>query len=230
MEANERWNEGVKQAWDENASNWSAHSQTMWETGSRKTIMPFCEKYFPEQGEVLDIGCGNGYSTSLLQEKKFRPVGIDVSKEMIRFAQQAYPALSFRQGDIQQLPYTKASFDGVLMINVIEWTPSPKEVLHELNRIMKRGGLLCAGILGPTAGPRKVSFNRLLGETSIMNTMMPWEFITLAEQSGFKVVDQQIVPKNWENNIRGELPVLAQQALSFMTVIMLKKENDTEWI
>lgn len=229
MEVNEKWKEGVQQAWDENAPNWSAHSKNMWETGSRKTILPFCEKHFKELGEVLDIGCGNGYSTSLLQEKMFRPVGIDVSNEMIRFARKSYPELSFHQGDIQQLPYEKASFDGVLMINVIEWTPSPKEVLYELNRIMKRDGMMCAGILGPTAGPRKVSFNRLLGETAIMNTMMPWEFITLAEQNGFKAVDQQIVPKNWDNNIRGELPLLAQQALSFMTVVMLKKENDTEW-
>lgn len=223
---NESWSTGVKRAWDENASNWSAHSKDMWEKGSRKSIMPFCEKHFTEQSQVLDIGCGSGYSTSLLQAKGFQPVGIDVSSEMIRFAQQAYPELPFRQGDIQQLPYKADTFDGILMINVIEWTPSPQEVLQELYRVTQEGGLICAGILGPTAGPRKVSFKRLLGESVIMNTMMPWEFMELAEQTGFNIIDQLIVPKNWENNINGELPSLAQQALSFMTAFMLRKGDD----
>src|SRR5699024_4407022 len=120
MKVNEAWNSGVKQAWDDNDSTWSANSRDRGEKGDSHQIMHLCEINFPERGHVLDIGCGNGYSTALLQAKQFRPIGIDVSSEMIRFAQQAYPEMSFHQGDIQRLPYEKETFDGILMINVIE--------------------------------------------------------------------------------------------------------------
>jgi ubiquinone/menaquinone biosynthesis C-methylase UbiE len=115
----------------------------------------------------------------------------------------------------------------MMAINVLEWTEKPAHVLAEFKRVLKKGGHLCAGILGPTAAPRMNSFNRLYGEETICNTMMPWEFEKLAEESGWKMIGGHGVHKKevTDENYQGLSDEL-KQALSFMWVFMLRKEAD----
>lgn len=221
------WEAAVSDAWDKNATSWDERSRQMWEKGSRKDILPFIRAHFIKGTNVLDIGCGSGYGSAKLNEAGYQITGVDISKEMIRLATQfrKHAPISFIQADANELPFADQSFDGVMSINVLEWTNIPVEALAELTRVLKKDGLLCVGILGPTAGPRANSYRRIYGEDVILNTMMPWEFLQLAEEQGYQLIDQHPVWKQEMGQIDIEgLPIKMQQALSFMWLFMLQKK------
>jgi len=227
---NFNWSKEAAQEWDKRASDWSERSQHMWDTGSRKQIIPLINKYIKKNQYVLDIGCGDGYGTYKLYQQEYQVTAIDLSQEMVRYAKQRLPAsVTVIQGDVNHLPFDNGTFDGLMAINVLEWTESPKNALKELKRVVKPRGFLCASILGPTAGPRINSYPRLHEQKIICNTMMPWEFhklcleLDLAYIDGLGVFKQGVKQKNYEN-----LSLELQQALSFSWIFMLRNGDSNE--
>ncbi len=65
---------------------------------------------------VLEIGCGRGDLLAAL--KPSRGVGVDFSKEMIRLARQAYPALTFVEADSHELQMDE-TFDVVILSDLV---------------------------------------------------------------------------------------------------------------
>lgn len=51
----------------------------------------FCS-YLPDQGRVLDVGCGTGTNLRALHEKRYRCVGVDQSAAFIEYAKKLGPA------------------------------------------------------------------------------------------------------------------------------------------
>ncbi len=76
-----------------------------------------------------------------------------------------------------------------MVINSLEYTGEPLTVMKEIQRVIKPGGYVCFGILGPTAEPRKNSASAgYWDDEVIMNTMQPWEFEKMALETGWKAV------------------------------------------
>lgn len=222
------WHREAEKAWDERASYWSQNSQNMWDHGSRKTIIPFVQQYVQKGNKVADIGCGDGYGSYKLFKAGYEVVGVDISKEMIERANQRTgdEKLSFVQGDLVELPFAADTFDGVMAVNSLEWIEIPVQALHELKRVIKHDGHLCAGILGPTAKPRINSYPRLYGEPAVCNTMMPWEFQQLAEETGWELIDGHgIYKREVRNQHYQDLPTELKQSLTFMWVFMLRNKK-----
>ena len=221
-----KWNEHSKSKWNKQALSWDGRSVNMWDNGSRKDIIPFFKEYVSVDSSVIDIGCGSGYGTYKLKELGYQVSGIDLSEEMIELAsKQLNDDVPLYVGSVDNLPFEDESFDHAMLINVIEWTENPIDALIEIKRILKSGGMLCAGILGATAGPRANSYRRLYKESVPMNTLMPWEFFQLAKENGFRLIAEHVVHKSRVNVSEvNNLPSELQQAISFMTLFMLKKE------
>jgi ubiquinone/menaquinone biosynthesis C-methylase UbiE len=221
-----QWHQEAEKQWNEKAVEWSQNSKNMWENGSRKTIVPFIKQYVEKSSAILDAGCGDGYGAYLLAKAGYDVTGVDISSEMIENAKRKTSGLnlSFYKADIREIPADQESFQCVMAINSFEWTEIPVQALLEMRRVLKTGGLLCAGILGPTAFPRINSYRRLYGEEVICNTMMPWEFEKLALENGFKLVDEHGVYKKGvkEEDVE-HLPKELRQSLTFMWVFMLQK-------
>lgn len=220
------WDQNVEKAWNEGAESWDARSINMWDNGSRKDIIPFMKKYIKKGSKVIDIGCGSGYGTYKLHKAGYQATGIDISEKMIELAKEQFSTdqLMYESCNINELVKKEQTYDGVLAINVLEWTEEPGEAIKNLHMITNDKGYLCAGILGPTAGPRQNSYPRLHGESVIFNTMMPWEFAKLAQDSGFKLVDEYgVYKKGVTDEMISHLSNELKQALSFMWVFMLKK-------
>ena len=96
---------------------------------------------------LLDCGCGPGALTFGLAEAVApgRAVGVDLEPGMIesanRIADDDYPNLEFRVGDINDLPFEDDEFDVVFSSAVTEHLPDPIPALRELRRVTKPGGL-----------------------------------------------------------------------------------------
>lgn len=215
----------LQRAWDERAPSWDQRSKNMWDHGSRKSILPFIEKHIPKKAKMIDIGCGSGYGTYKLFQAGYHAVGVDLSEKMIEFAMDKFSdtSIHFFHADMDDLINRGKQYDGIMAINVLEWVNHPASSLQVCKQILTKNGYLCIGILGPTAAPRKNSFRRLYGEDVIMNTMMPWEFIEIAKENHFELIDHfGVYKKEVKPSQIEELPLELKQALSFMWVFMLR--------
>lgn len=81
------WSTLAAEKWDQFAADWHANSDNMWENGSRRTILPFLQKYVSiSDGPILDAGCADGYASCKLASIGYAVEGIDIAGEMIRLA------------------------------------------------------------------------------------------------------------------------------------------------
>ena len=91
---------------------------------------------------VVDVGCGTGYGTALLQAAGGRPIGIDHARNAIEYARQRYPPVEFHIGAAHELPLASDSIDVATCFELIEHVRDPGSVLSEIGRVLTPDGLL----------------------------------------------------------------------------------------
>ena len=96
-------------------------------------------------GALLDIGTGTGRMAELFADKAERIVALDKNLEMLRVARaklQHLPAarIELVQGDFADLPFPDASFDTVILHQVLHFAPDPAPALAEAARVLRSGG------------------------------------------------------------------------------------------
>ena len=98
-------------------------------------------KYVPANARVLDLGCGVGLSSAMLQQLGYRVTGLDISSTRIKNAH-ARDMIDYVVGDAINLPFEDEYFEAIGSINVIEHIPQPMKALTEMNRCLKGRGFL----------------------------------------------------------------------------------------
>jgi SAM-dependent methyltransferase len=93
---------------------------------------------------IADLGCGSGIFTSLLHQRGFDAVGLDLSPKLIALAQAQYPKVAFFEGDVEDLPFPTASLDGILLSGLLHHLPDPARCVAEVCRVLKPGGSFAA--------------------------------------------------------------------------------------
>ena len=98
---------------------------------------------------VLDGGCGPGTITIGLAKAVYpgNTVGIDIGEEPVCNAEelakeQAYTNVRFEVANLNEIPFEDSSFDAVFSHNVLEHLQHPEEVLSEMYRVLKPGGVI----------------------------------------------------------------------------------------
>ena len=109
----------------------------------------------PEDGRVLELGCGTGL---LWRENLARiPRGwsitlTDASQGMVQNAEQSLLHtdlnFTFETVDAQSIPYEKDSFDAVIANHMLYHVPDLAEVLSEIRRVLRPTGHLYATTVG----------------------------------------------------------------------------------
>lgn len=94
---------------------------------------------------ILDLGCGAGFIAIPLVRKGYAVKGIDISENSLAVARQHAPpglAVSFVKGNVSELREDSASYDAVLMMDLLEHLERPEEAIRQASRVLKPGGLL----------------------------------------------------------------------------------------
>jgi SAM-dependent methyltransferase len=94
-------------------------------------------------GRLLDVGCGTGGLLVTLAARS-RVVGVDNAECALTFCRERGLAVARMGGSA--LPFKDGSFDGCLMMDVLEHLDDEQPVLHEVRRVLKPGAVLIASV------------------------------------------------------------------------------------
>jgi len=104
---------------------------------------------YPPESRVLEVGCGVGSQTVYLAANSPAAhfTSIDISEESLaeaqaRVFQRGLRNVSFRKGDIFNLPFEKESFDHIFVCFVLEHLPDPERALAVLKDVLKPQGTI----------------------------------------------------------------------------------------
>jgi cyclopropane fatty-acyl-phospholipid synthase-like methyltransferase len=77
----------------------------------------------PGDGDVLDLGCGNGVPEMLVIQERHSGVGVDISAAQVDRARQKVPEATFIRDDMLEVDVDAASFDAIVSFYAIAHVP-----------------------------------------------------------------------------------------------------------
>ena len=108
----------------------------------------FAATYIQSEDVVLDCACGAGYGSVILAEKAMSVLGIDISENAVKFAQETYGRenTTYRCSDLNELSFPDESFNLVVSIETLEHVERPvcMAFLKKIRSWIKPGGMLVA--------------------------------------------------------------------------------------
>jgi|SRR6185312_14270447 len=163
--------------------------------------------------EVLDVGCGDGRVTAAIAARvpKGRVVGVDSSLDMVRhaaerFAQSAYPNLTFERGDAAALAFGNA-FTVVFSNAALHWVRDHGPVIAGIARALRPGGRLVAQMGGAGNVATVIdSFEAVMRRPRWMRDFERFEstygfhgaqdYAEWLRAAGFEVHEARLIPKD----------------------------------
>ncbi len=98
----------------------------------------------PSREGLLDVGCGNGFVLELALDLGWHGVrGVEPSEDAIAHAP-ARVAHLIEPGFLQRGMFAPESFDAVTLFQVLDHLADPGEVLSEVHRLLRPGGVVLA--------------------------------------------------------------------------------------
>ncbi len=89
---------------------------------------------------LLDLASGPGTLSAEAASRGGRPVGIDLSPQMVELARRLHPAIDFREADAERLPFSDHTFDAVVCAFGLGHFPRPEAAVTECVRTLLPGG------------------------------------------------------------------------------------------
>jgi 2-polyprenyl-3-methyl-5-hydroxy-6-metoxy-1,4-benzoquinol methylase len=125
---------------------------------------------------ILDAGCGVGHWGRVLAphlSPEASVIGLDREAEWVEKAAETakdkeLSRFSYRQGDVNALPFADASFDLVTCQTLLIHVPDPRATLREFTRVLKPGGLLALSEPNNLAGSLVRDSENFSGSVELM--------------------------------------------------------------
>lgn len=198
MEKNvERTNvEGIRAVWDKFAQNSGLDCRASTPDAYLVDLeIRTLRKYIRNEERLLDIGCGNGHtSIKLAQKKTIKVIGVDISSEMIKYAQQMQRnhmgklkgEVQFELGNILSPDFVEHFgedwLDTVLtkrtLINVLSWEEQKEAIIKIWHLLKPRGKYIM--MEGTMQGYKNM--NNLRERLGIARTPIRWHNNYLDEE------------------------------------------------
>lgn len=103
----------------------------------------------PASGRLLDVGCACGFLLVAARERGFSVQGVEMSAWAADHARTVY-GLDVKTGCLETLNLVPASYDTVVMADVVEHLVDPRRTVQGVHRVLRPGGRLL--LLTPDVG------------------------------------------------------------------------------
>lgn len=156
---------------------------------------------------VLDLGSGAGFDCFLAANQVGKTgcvIGVDMTHEMLQKARAnaekgRYTNVSFRLGEIENLPVADNAVDCVISNCVINLSPNKKRVFQETYRVLRSGGRLAISDVVATADlPNEIKNDLKLLAGCVAGAEHINVIKSMLEGIGF--VDVKVIPKTESKN------------------------------
>ena len=89
-----------------------------------------------------------GVLTAALAERGSQAVGIDASEAYLASARRdrPHPNVTYELSDVRRIPYSDGSFDACVSTLVLDIIPEFDQVVREMRRVTRRGGVVVSGV------------------------------------------------------------------------------------
>ncbi len=189
---------------ERDARFWAKYAPTYDEhIGSREALVlaPRISESVGEVERVLDVGCGTGETVVALAQQCKHVDGVDLVEKMLDVArgkveQKGLTNVTFTCRSADALGFDDATFDAVVMTNLLHVVPWPKEVLQNAMRVLKPGGKLVAPTYCHGAGLKAHILSRvavLIYRMPVYRRFSVASFRELVTGAGFEVIEKDIV-------------------------------------
>ncbi len=170
------------------------HSQTV-HSRRVKTLTRHLMPLLPEEGLVLDVGCGDGLLGSCLSE--CRPEveirGLDV---LVR-ENTKIPVSEF---DGSTIPFENDSVDTILLIDVLHHTTNPDVILKEAKRVARKSIIIKDHTRNGLLAKSTLRFMDWIGNASY-GVALPYNYLSFQEwQEMFSELELEV--SDWESDLR----------------------------
>lgn len=100
------------------------------------------------RGKTIELSCGEGWLSEMIHARGLQVVGVDMSREKIETARGRCPDIEFIASDIRDLDLPNASFETVVLAEVLEHLPESvgAEVIDIAGRLLQPGGRLVISV------------------------------------------------------------------------------------
>lgn len=95
--------------------------------------------------QVLNAGAGQGTFTRLLEHRGFEVTSTDASPAAVAVLEQRLEG-PVAQADVTALPFADASFDAVVLGEVLEHVPKDRKAVAEVKRVLRPRGVLALSV------------------------------------------------------------------------------------
>jgi len=130
------------------------------------------QKHFKQGSSIIDIACGSGEFTTLLDKTGFKSTGADKSATLVKYAQQYHSNIKFFVADMLSMPVPEELYDGATSIMALQNVKELSKAITNAARQLKDQGTFIFVILHPcfriprqsgwgTDEQRKLQFRRV---------------------------------------------------------------------
>lgn len=137
--------------------------------------------------KVLDVGCGTGNFSIKLAKMGCEVVGIDVSKEMLKVAEEKAKKeglnIKFYNMDVYDMKFEDNCFDGVISVTAFEFLKDPEKAIEEMFRVLKPNGYLLIGTINKDSAWGEMYLSKEFQENSVFKYA---NFKTVEDMKSYK--------------------------------------------
>jgi 2-polyprenyl-3-methyl-5-hydroxy-6-metoxy-1,4-benzoquinol methylase len=155
---------------------------------SNRFYAMLARRYGQRGTRLLEIGSGLGHLVAQLEDT-FVTDGVDLNHWAVIKSKTVVGKSALQTASAQELPFADGVFNIVIIKHIVEHLPQPEKAIHEIGRVIMKGGSLIlatpnlGSLLKPWKGERWIGYQ----DPTHISLKQPQEWLEMIKDAGFEL-------------------------------------------